>query len=478
MAIAKNCPACGGELKPSQPGEGVGRESYTCAKCQGVSVSGDTTRKLLSELGFDVKQFVQTLEKAKRSSTRPLACPRCGKVCVAIDAKGVELDVCKECGGTWFDGGELYRVTGGKLGARPEGPGPRVGSAVGTRAAIAPGVTEEVVGVFEMWWDCAFCETKALLGATNRYCPNCGAPQDATRRYFPPPGTETAANTPYDGADKACPNCSTPNGAKASCCRQCGAPLDEAARVRLQGDQERRQQLGGLGQPQSAGRVMSAARPASGLAKALPKLLVGAGVALVMLIIVCASWKKEVTVTVNGHHWSRKIDIEVMGPRSESSWCDSTPGDAYSVSRRREQRSSRQIADGQECHTKNVDRGNGTFERREVCETKYRSEPIYDDKCYYTVDRWQFARSVESAGDLAQAPRWPNLPSMRMGSCRGCEREGPHHESYVVEIDSSEGKHYQCDTSETDWRGLADGKSYPMKVRVMTSGADCGSLHP
>jgi len=448
--VAKNCTACGGELRPSEPGEGVGRESFTCNKCHGVSVSGETTRRLLSALGFDTQHFVQTLEKAKRSSTRPLACPRCAQPCVAIDAKGVELDVCKECGGTWFDGGELFRVTGGKLGMRDEGAGPKVGSAIGTKAAIAPGTSEEVIGVFEMWWDCGYCGTKALLGVTNRHCPNCGAAQDAERRYFPPPGKETAANVQFDGADKSCPNCQTPNGAKASCCRQCGAPLDEAARVRLQADQDRRKAM----------PVPASAQKKLGM---LPKLMMGFGAALLMLIVVCVSWKKEVTVTVNGHHWSRKIDIEVMGPKSESAWCDSMPSDAYSVSRHREQRSSRQIPDGQECHTKNVDRGNGTFERREVCETKYRSEPIYDDKCSYTVDRWQYARSVDAAGDLAQAPRWPSLPSMRMGSCRGCEREGPHHESYVV---------------ETDWRGLADGKSYPMKVRVMTSGADCGSLHP
>ncbi len=469
MSMGKTCPACGGQLAASQPGEGVGRESFSCDKCQGVSVSGETTRKLLGELGFDVKQFVQTLEKAKRSSTRPLTCPRCGKPCVAIDAKGVELDVCKECGGTWFDGGELYRVTGGKLGARPDGPGPKVGAAVGTKARTGADTTEEIVGVFEMWWDCGFCGTTALLGVTNRYCPSCGAPQDATRRYFPPAGKEQAVNTAFDGADRSCPNCQTPNGAKASCCRQCGAPLDEAARVRLLADQDRRAAMG------AAQQQRPAAAKKMGL---LPKLLMAGAGAMVLLIAVCVSWKKEVSVTVRNHHWSRQIEIEALSPKSDSAWCDSMPGDAYSVSRRKEQRSTKQIPDGQECHTKNVDRGNGSFERREVCETKYRSEPVYDTRCYYTVDRWQRERSVEAAGGLADSPRWPQLPPLRSGGCRGCEREGPHHETYVVELDSSEGKHYSCDKAENEWRALAEGKSFPMKVRVMTDGADCGSLHP
>ncbi|MFT3841704.1 MAG: zf-TFIIB domain-containing protein [Myxococcaceae bacterium] len=466
--MSKTCPACGGELRPSQPGEGVGRESFTCAKCSGVSVSGDTTRKLLGELGFDLKQFAQTLDKAKRSSTRPLKCPRCQQGCVAIDAKGVELDVCKECGGTWFDGGELFRVTGGKLGARADGPGPKIGGAVGSKASTGRDSTEEIVGVFEMWWDCAYCGTAKLLGVTNRFCPNCSAPQDATRRYFPPAGQEQAVNLTFEGADKQCPNCQTPNGAKANACRQCGAPLDEAARVKLQADQDKRNAV--VAQQQKA-------QPKKGMS-GIAKAAIGVGAMFLMLIVVCVSWKKEVSVTVKGHHWSRSIDIEALNPKSESAWCDSTPGDAYSIRREREQRSTKQIPDGQTCHTKNVDRGNGSFEKREVCETKYRSEPVYDYKCYYTVDRWQRERSVEAGGTLSQSPSWPSLPSMHTGNCRGCEREGPHHEEYVVELDSSEGKHYKCDKNEQMWRALGEGSKFPMKVRVMTDGADCDSLHP
>ena len=58
-------------------------------------------------------------------------------------------------------------------------------------------MSESTEGVYEMFWDCAFCGTTALLGVTNRHCPNCGAPQDETRRYFPPPGKEVVANTAF-----------------------------------------------------------------------------------------------------------------------------------------------------------------------------------------------------------------------------------------------------------------------------------------
>ena len=61
-------------------------------------------------------------------------------------------------------------------------------------------MAESSGGIFEMLWDCGFCGTGQLLGKTNRYCPSCGAPQDETKRYFPPPGKEVAANTAYQNA--------------------------------------------------------------------------------------------------------------------------------------------------------------------------------------------------------------------------------------------------------------------------------------
>ena len=58
---------------------------------------------------------------------------------------------------------------------------------------------------YEMLWDCPCCSTPKLLGITHRHCPNCGAPQDATKRYFPPAGEEVAVeNHPFQGKDKVC----------------------------------------------------------------------------------------------------------------------------------------------------------------------------------------------------------------------------------------------------------------------------------
>jgi hypothetical protein len=320
------------------------------------------------------------------------------------------------------------------------------------------------VGVFEMFWDCEFCDTKALLGKTNRFCPNCGAPQDAKRRYFPPPGKEVAANTEFDGVDLTCPACQTPNGAKAKCCRHCGSPLTEAARVSLV--------------QQKAPAVTAPQKRAPASPSRWPYWVGGVAVLLVAFIVVTLTWKKEVTATVAGHSWERVIDVEELRAQNSSSWCDAMPSDAYDVSRHREQRSTKQIADGKECHTENHDRGDGTFERREVCKTKYRDEPVYDDKCSYRIDRWEHARSVRAGGGLLDEPTWPALQLTRACASLGCEREGPHHETYTVKLTSSEGHSYACDEPQPQWKRFVEGHAYPLKIRVIGGGADCDSLRP
>src|SRR6185436_13230966 len=145
-------------------------------------------------------------------------------------------------------------------------------------------MADKVVGVYEMFWDCAFCDTKALLGKTNRFCPNCGAPQDPAKRYFPEAGKEVKANTEYEGVDVSCPACQTPNGAKAKCCKHCGSPLNEAGKVALVARQSNAPKPPPPAPPKKSG--------------AMPYVLGAFGVLLIAGITVSLMWKKEVKVTV------------------------------------------------------------------------------------------------------------------------------------------------------------------------------------
>jgi hypothetical protein len=320
--------------------------------------------------------------------------------------------------------------------------------------------------IFEMLWDCSSCGTRGLLGKTMRACPNCGAPQDPTKRYFPPEGQYTAVlNTAYDGADWACGSCTTPNGAKASFCKNCGTPKDGNKEVARRADQLDGKDVGAA--PVVAPRSSS---PLKWVALGVLALAVGLG--LVMML-----WKRDITVVVQGHAWSRSVDVESLQPRSESAWCSSMPVDAYSVAHHREVRSTRQVPDGQDCHMRNVDRGDGTFARKQECTPKTRDEPVYDDKCTYLVNRWQVSRTVK-AGGAAQVPPpvWP--PVQLAGGLLGIggDRQGARHETYTVHLAGPNQKTYDCDVPEATWTALRVGDTRPFEVRALTGGAVCGSL--
>jgi hypothetical protein len=161
----------------------------------------------------------------------------------------------------------------------------------------------------------------------------------------------------------------------------------------------------------------------------------------------------------------------------DEAWCDSKPADAYDVSRRREQRSTRKVPDGEECHTRDVDRGDGTFERRQECRTKYREEPVYDDRCYFTVDRWKTVRTEKAQGSGTQpAPQWPQVRLGRTGQSLGAEREGARRETYTLSLSGSDGKTYSCSVPFQKWQAVSDGTTRPLKVGVLTGAADCDQL--
>jgi hypothetical protein len=313
---------------------------------------------------------------------------------------------------------------------------------------------------YEMLWECSACGTRGLLGKTHRHCPNCGAPQDPARRYFPPPGEEKeAVNHTFAGVDKTCPACGTPNGAKSSFCCNCAAPLEGARAVPLVGQ--------------------SPPKAAPPEKRGWTGLQLGCAAALVLAIgipLLLIFWKKDANAVVEKHRWERAVAIEEFAPRHEESWCDSMPSDAHGVSRRREQRSTRRIPNGEDCTTRNVDNGDGTFRKVRDCVTRYREEPVYDSKCYYTVDRWAWSREVNVAGvGLVPEPQWPRVSLARSGDCIYCEREGARSEKYLLDLKLNE-RSVPCETTEAVWRSAADGAHLALRVGVVGGRPDCSSI--
>lgn len=352
---------------------------------------------------------------------------------------------------------------------------------------------------YEMMWDCAQCGAKGLLGVSHRHCPQCGAAQDPASRYFPVPGSEIEAkNHRYTGVDWRCTFCESPNSAAAAFCVNCGGPKDGAKNVKLVSDAPesapspaatvpKSQPPGSPPVPQPAFPRLADSPPHTGATGSLRWLKVVFGLVLAALAVLAYQYvsKHDETVQLADKAWTREIEVERFASLSTSAWCDAMPGDAYQVSRTREQRDTRQVPDGQDCHSVRVDAGDGSFSKRQECSTRYRDEPVYDTRCHYRVNRWQVLRTDKLAGNASLMPAWPQPllagpPAGSMGlsggaALLGSDRLGTKREQYQVTLQSAKGKQWTCQLSADRWAALAEGKPVTMKVRG-TGGADCDSV--
>lgn len=190
--------------------------------------------------------------------------------------------------------------------------------------------------------------------------------------------------------------------------------------------------------------------------------------------------KHDEMARVVDQSWSRSVPIEQFVSDSETAWCDALPTGAYQVSHFRAQRGSRQVEDGQDCHMVREDKGDGTFTKRRECETRWRSEPVYDQRCKFQVDRWRFVRSDTLQGNAASPPVWPSPQlsnSLLPGASPvlGVQRLGSPSESYRVTVKAESGEEWNCTLPELTWAIFRPNTLVRLKVRAV-GGAVCDSL--
>jgi rubrerythrin/ribosomal protein L40E len=348
-------------------------------------------------------------------------------------------------------------------------------------------------GTYQMLWDCQYCGTTKLLGKTHRYCPNCGAAQEPDARYYPADDEKIAVEDhEYVGADVVCPNCDALNSGAAEYCGMCGAPLSEGARARTLEAQTR---ASGQAFMSSGSRDVEqeefdaemervGVKPKEGAKPGTPKWLLGvillAVVACIGLIVIFTR-TSEASVVLAGHSWEREIAVEQYAPIEDDAWCDSMPSGAYNISRQEEIRDYRQVADGEDCTTRRVDQGDGTFREEEVCETRYRDEPVYDTHCYYTVNQWVTERTALSSGDnQGILPIWPEANLNCAGTQRvGCEREANRTEHYILHLRNPEsGADYTCEVDLDVWQAAEVDSRWNLEVGAVDGAARCNTLAP
>lgn len=360
---------------------------------------------------------------------------------------------------------------------------PRVISRVGEQT-----VYEE--GIYEMLWDCKYCGTTKLLGKTHKFCPVCGAQQDASWRYFPSDEEKIAVRDHvYVGADKVCPACNSLVAGNAEFCGRCGAPQTAAAEVKRQASREaaggqkfEREDLVARQMAETYGPPKTKVKPSR--PKWVPFVIGAVVLGVIAFALFAIFAKREQTGYVTAFNWERTINIERFSAVAGSGLCSVMPADAYSVSRSYEQVGSRQVPDGEDCSMRQVDLGDGTFRQERVCVPRYRSEPVYDYVCSYMVNRWGYSRSANASGAREQTPAWPDprLNTSTAGGCTstfpslGCERESGRDERYMITLKTGEDDTYQCDIPFEVWNDLPVEASFKFKVSIVGNRPDCGSL--
>ncbi len=340
---------------------------------------------------------------------------------------------------------------------------------------------------YEMQWDCQFCGTPKLLGKTHRFCPNCGAPQDPDARYFPKEEDKVAVEDHvFVGKDVICPACGGLNSADAHNCGNCGSPLEagERARTATDGFTAGAVPVGerDVAQEQFE-REMSAAGITTNAAekKRRGSNLIG-GLVMIGVLLVCGggfwlfSQTQAVVVTAAEHTWEREIRIEQFQAVRDEAWRDQVPSAAYRVSCNERERDTRRVQTGEECRTERRDNGDGTFTERQVCEPTYRNEPIMDDWCSYTIDRWAYERSVTTDGrGVSPAPEWGRVNLACTGERLNCEREAGREERYTVTF-RGDGERHTCTFPLSEWQNITPDSRWTLEVRRFATGALCDTL--
>ena len=210
-----------------------------------------------------------------------------------------------------------------------------------------------------------------------------------------------------------------------------------------------------------AERLLREGREAAERKRKRKLLAILGGVLLAIgLVVWVFSLKKEVDFQVKGFSWHREVRIQKFGPHAYSTW-DYPPSGAYSISSREEVHHYDQIFEGRECHSESrsykcgtIDNGNGTFSDKycsedvEVCNDKYRDEPVYATKYYYTIDEWAYDHTVKAEGEDHVAS-WPM--EKRVNSNPSIWREGPREGRYYLHFKTLEGKLHRDEVPEGRW---------------------------
>jgi hypothetical protein len=328
--------------------------------------------------------------------------------------------------------------------------------------------------VYQMLWDCRFCSTTKLLGVEHRHCPNCGAAQDPAWRYFPSDEDLRVVKDPhyqYAGVDKICPFCGQPNSAAANFCKDCGGDLtnakaattkdalhtglDGAAGVR---DDVVLQKFKAEQQAIRAPRKGGLTRLHVILIAIVALCLLGVGAYVVLSRSTYSS-----SVAVTDQSWQRIITVERLEAQPGNGWRDEVPDDAYNRSCHSQDRCHTE-SEQYVCGSVNVDRGDGSFTRKDKYCNRDKTACVLDQKCNYTVNRWRSLPDLVTSGGPSEALIWPNF-SPSGATALGAVRESGRREVLIVVFKDANGNTFPYNPKDyPTWQAFKVGQRYTVDI--------------
>ena len=145
-----------------------------------------------------------------------------------------------------------------------------------------------------------------------------------------------------------------------------------------------------------------------------------------------------------------------------------------------EQHGTTRVQDGEDCHTEQRDKKDGTFEEVQKCSPKYREEPKYEEKCNFTVQEWTKVNDLKSSGIGTTYAYPPSGLTATTPESYGAQREGHRYTKLYLDFDEGDACDWKVDTAgssdETLWKKFADGKKYKVNVRARSEDVVCGDL--
>lgn len=348
-------------------------------------------------------------------------------------------------------------------------------------------------------WDCPTCGTVGLPGSQVG-CTSCGNPRPESVRFYladdaPEVSDAERLAQAGAGADWICEHCGASARAGQDRCPGCGAERGSSAQ------QQSREY--GMDEVPRSGKDAPGALAAMAAAPKPKKKRGWKGPAAVAAVIGGVVWYNgpvETTATVAAKDWSRAIEVQEYRTVREEDWA--VPQGGRQQRSFRAIRDYRQVLDHYETRTRQVseqvqtgtrtytcgqrDLGNGYFEDVTCTEPEYttnyrtetyqdpvyRREPIYDTKYAYEIERWLPDDTAWARGDGAREPVWPTPQIGRN------EREGARIQRYVLRFTDGDGKTYEREVTEDQFRRYRQGQEVTLRRKRGGDGGEVEIVEP